>query len=152
MSWVALSATSGPASTGRAAILRHHPALLDGDGAGEHGVAHRRRRGVDGGGELDQLAGGSTGEPKPLPQPDGGGRGALGDGDAAGVQLADQPELDRGQPLRHRVRRVERREQIGVGERPRGGLGAVVDGPSRLRQRPQHEATTEQVYGTFLSP
>ncbi|WP_307871703.1 hypothetical protein [Micromonospora sp. U21] len=54
---MALSATSGPFDRKGRDRLRHHPALLDGDGAGEHGVAHRRRRGVDGGGELDQLAG-----------------------------------------------------------------------------------------------
>lgn len=98
--------------------LCHHPTLLDGHRTAEQRVTHRLWGGVDGGGELDQLAGGATGKPQPLPQPDGGGRGALGDREAARVDLAHQTELDGSQPLRQHVGRVETREQVVVGERP----------------------------------
>ncbi|MGI5525019.1 hypothetical protein ACQEUX_29350 [Micromonospora sp. CA-259024] len=107
--------------------------------------------GIDGGGELDQLAGGAPGEPKPLPKPDGGGRGALGDRQAAGVHLAHQSKLNGGQPLRQHVRRIEGRQQLVIGEPPERGFGAVVDGTARLRQRSQHEDRIERLYDTLGS-
>ncbi|WP_347403496.1 hypothetical protein [Micromonospora sp. WMMD967] len=90
--------------------FRHHPTLLDGHRAAEERVAHCRWRGVDGAGELDQLARGTAGEAEPLPQPRGGGRGALRCCQTAAVQLTHQAELDGGKPLRQHVRPVERSE------------------------------------------
>ena len=123
--------------------------LPDVNGARAQRGVHRRMP-AEGGGLVDQPAGAAGVQQQPGAQPPGGAADLLPGREVAGVDLADQVQLDPGQRRFQPVHLLHRGDQVGVGQRPQrrvGALGRVVPEPF---QCVQHTATLAQAYDNFL--
>lgn len=104
---------------------------------------------VEGGGEVDEVAGGMRVQVQVLAQPAGGAAPAGDRRDVAGVELADEAQFQGGGGLLEPVRGVEALDQGGVGGRPewRGGVFHRV--PGQFLEPCQHVSIVEHPYDTL---
>ncbi|GIF99346.1 hypothetical protein Cci01nite_44400 [Catellatospora citrea] len=119
--------------------------LLGVDGSGGEGFGGGGKA-VQRPGELDGLLGGAYADAPVLAQPDRCAGRAVGGRDGTGVELADEGQLHAGQAFPQAVRGIECSDQLSVGQRPHGCVGAGGDCPLCLRQCFPHGSTLELTY------